>query len=63
MEGLINPVADILEKFRQQGKVRTISEEELRAAEKEINDKMALFSLDMKMYFQRSVESARHHYV
>lgn len=63
MKGLKDSVADILQGFRERGAVETISDKDLRVAEKQINDKMAKFSLEMRSYFARSRESASHAYI
>jgi len=63
MDGLKDPVADILQKYRDAGAVKTVSDKDHLEAEKQINDKMAVFSLEMRAYFNESIESARHAYL
>jgi len=61
MSGLRNPVEDLLRELNLDEAVLTA--EDIRRAEKDINEKLRKFDIEQKGYFARSIESARHAYI
>jgi hypothetical protein len=56
-------IDSLLEKLRKEHPQKIVSDEDYKKAEKDINEKMRIFSLEHKAYMNQSIESAKHAYI
>jgi hypothetical protein len=63
MEGLNKSVDELIAELNKNKPINVLTKEVLQKAEKDINKKMRIFSIEQRSYFNRSVQSASKAYL